>query len=59
MWWAVATRAILARAASLPGVRQLLEARWRTRDTTRRGHEAAARAERLIEQYRQQDQAGS
>jgi len=53
MWWAIAVRSVLGRVERLPGVRQLLEARWRTRDSTKRGHEAADRAERLIDQYRQ------
>lgn len=59
MWWADAARAFLGRAGSLPGIRQLLEAKWRTTRSTTEGHEAADKAERLIDQYRRQDRAGS
>lgn len=58
MWLANMARAIRVRVATVPGIRQLLEARWRTKRATAKGHEAADRAERLIDQYREQDRAG-
>lgn len=59
MWWADAARAAVVRLGSLPGIRQLLEAKWRTRRSTAQGHAAADKAERLIRDYRDQDRARS
>ena len=62
MWWAIALRALFAGLIRLlrwlPGVKRLLEVRWRTEQTTRQGHEAADKAERLIESYRRMGKAG-